>query len=227
MRLMKCATLIINNLGVGINLLRGILVDAEAFTTTAKDGTISVNLNWKCLIAFECLQIVISNPALTELFASSSLSIGAPVLIQILESYIMAAKAIEQSRDPLINSQGSTARPSQRGSYLSTQKINKVINSWTLDGEISAPTFLQVQRIIIESICTFADNFVYVFSAIGIKLGMPSSGRGKNRENEESASLLKCKRMLTLCWKPLLEALQKLIRTTPDESNIQMLLKAF
>ena len=33
--------------------------------------------------------------------------------------------------------------------------------------------------------------------------------------------------MLTLCWKPLLETLQKLIRTTPYESNIHMLLKAF
>ena len=72
----------------------------------------------------------------------------------------------------------------------------------------------------IESICTFADNFVYVFSAIGIKLGTPSENRGKNREQEESPSMIKCKRMLTLCWKPLLEVLQKLIRSTPDESNI-------
>ena len=32
MRLMKCATLIINNIGVGLNLLRPILVDAEGFT---------------------------------------------------------------------------------------------------------------------------------------------------------------------------------------------------
>ena len=88
MRLMKCATLFINNLGVSLNLLRPILADAEAFTSRHRDGTISVNLNWRCLIAFECLQIVISNPALSELFATSSLSIGAPVLIQILECYI-------------------------------------------------------------------------------------------------------------------------------------------
>ena len=33
--------------------------------------------------------------------------------------------------------------------------------------------------------------------------------------------------MLLLCWKPLLEIHQKLIKTTPDESNIQMLLKAY
>lgn len=102
-----------------------------------------------------------------------------------------------------------------------------MINSQNLEGEISPPTFLQIQRIIIESICTFADNFVYVFSAIGIKLGTPAEGRGRHREPEESESLVKCKRMLTLCWKPLLEALQKLIRATPDESNIHMLLKAF
>ena len=88
MRLMKCATLIINNLGVSINLLRTLLSDAEACTSRSKDGIISVNLNWRCLIAFECLQIVISNPGLSELFANSSLSIGAPVLIQILECYI-------------------------------------------------------------------------------------------------------------------------------------------
>ena len=88
MRLMKCATLIINNLGVSLNLLRTILSDAESFTTRHRDGSISINLNWRCLIAFECLQIVISNPGLSELFANSSLNIGAPVLIQILECYI-------------------------------------------------------------------------------------------------------------------------------------------
>ena len=59
----------------------------------------------------------------------------------------------------------------------------------------------------IESICTFADNFVYVFSAIGISLGTPSAGRGRNTDSEESPSMVKCKRMLTLCWKPLLEGL--------------------
>ena len=81
MRLMKCATLIINNLGVSLNLLRSIMGDAESFTNRHKDGTLSVTLTWRSLIAFECLQIVVSNPGLSELFASSSLSIGAPVLI--------------------------------------------------------------------------------------------------------------------------------------------------
>ena len=76
-----------------------------------------------------------------------------------------------------------------------------------MDGEINAPTFVQMQRIMIESICTFADNFVYVFSSIGIKLGTPSENRGKNRETSESPSMIKCKKMLTMCWKPLLEVL--------------------
>lgn len=133
---MKCATLIINNLGVSLNLLRTILADAEAFTSKHKDGTVSVNLTWRSLIAFECLQIVISNPGLSEVFANSSLAIGAPVLIQILQSYIEAARAIEQSKDPMINgtfggnSSTSSSRQSSRGLlYQSTQKISKVINS--------------------------------------------------------------------------------------------------
>lgn len=100
MRLMKCATLIINNLGVSLNLLRSILADAEAFTSRARDGTVGINLNWRSLIALECLQIVISNPGLTELFSTSSLAIGAPVLIQILECYIQASRAIEASNEP-------------------------------------------------------------------------------------------------------------------------------
>lgn len=86
---------------------------------------------------------------------------------------------------------------------------------------------MQIQRIIIESICSFANNFVYVFSAIGIKLGAESESRGRNRDTEESPNIAKCKRMLTLCWKPLLETLQKLLRTTPDESNIHMILRAY
>ena len=55
MRLMKCATLIINNLGCSLNLLRTILTDADSFTSRSRDGTTSFNLNWRCLIAFECL----------------------------------------------------------------------------------------------------------------------------------------------------------------------------
>ena len=80
-RLMKCAILIINNLGVGLNLLRPILADAESFTQRHREGNVTLNLNWRALIGFECLQVAVSNPSLAEVFANSSLAIGAPILI--------------------------------------------------------------------------------------------------------------------------------------------------
>ena len=42
---------------------------------------------------------MISNPNMADLFASSSLSIGAPVLIEILECYLKASRGIEQNYD--------------------------------------------------------------------------------------------------------------------------------
>ena len=42
---------------------------------------------------------MISNPGMADLFASSSLSIGAPVLIQILECYLKASRGIEQNQE--------------------------------------------------------------------------------------------------------------------------------
>ena len=143
MRQMKCAILIINNLGVGLNLLRPILADAENFTSRAKDGSYHISLNWRCLIAFECLQIVVSNPSMTDLFASSSLSIGAPVLIQILECYLKASRGIEQSQEksPADQHPGSGKLSARgQGLYQSTQKIAKVINTQNLEGEIPNPT---------------------------------------------------------------------------------------
>ena len=97
MRLMKCAILIVNNLGCGFNLLRSIIADTDSFVTQNKDGTCSANLTWRALIGFECLQLALSNPSLTHILATSSLSIGAPALIQILESYLLASKAIERA----------------------------------------------------------------------------------------------------------------------------------
>jgi len=32
-----------------------------------------------------------------------------------------------------------------------------------IDNELSAPSLQQIERIIIESVCTFSDNFVHVF----------------------------------------------------------------
>ena len=129
---------------------------------------------------------------MAELFASSSLSIGAPVLIQMLESYLKASRAIEKNQEKLSHEFNSQARTPARGlgHYETMQKIPKVINSQNLEGELPVPQCHQIERIIIESICTFADNFVYVFSAIGIKLGtatpMPRSSRsdGSNESGE-------------------------------------------
>lgn len=97
MRLMKCAILIVNNLGCGFNLLRSLIADSDSFVTQAKDGTYSANLSWRALIGFECLQLALANPVLTQILATSSLSIGAPALIQILESFLLASKAIERA----------------------------------------------------------------------------------------------------------------------------------
>ena len=162
-RQMKCAILIINNLGIGLNLLRPLLADAESLLSKNKDNSVSLNLNWRCLIGFECLQIVISNPSLSELFANSSLSIGAPVLIQILECHLKASKAISnelnQSHSSSSSSSASTSGAMNRSNLLSlskgkstdsmtsspgifnsTQKIQKVINSQNLETDVPAPS---------------------------------------------------------------------------------------
>jgi len=39
MRLMKCGVLVINNLGIGINLLNHILVEADGIVARQKDGS--------------------------------------------------------------------------------------------------------------------------------------------------------------------------------------------
>jgi hypothetical protein len=62
MRLMKCSVLIINNLGIGINLLQHILTEADSLIGKAKDGSIILTLNWRSLIGFESLAILLNNP---------------------------------------------------------------------------------------------------------------------------------------------------------------------
>jgi dihydrodipicolinate reductase len=39
MRLMKCAVLIINNLGIGVNLLQHIISEADSIIGKTKDGS--------------------------------------------------------------------------------------------------------------------------------------------------------------------------------------------
>ncbi len=73
MRLMKLSILIINNLGIGINLLNFVLQETDGFLTKNKDGSVNVNLTWKSLIGFECVAIVMNNPNLIKSFAQSAL----------------------------------------------------------------------------------------------------------------------------------------------------------
>jgi hypothetical protein len=94
-REMKLSILIINNLCCGFSLMRQILTDAESLTAKQKDSSFKFDLNWRGMIACECLQLVVSNPQLAQLFSTSSLSIGAPIIIQILECYIKISKAID------------------------------------------------------------------------------------------------------------------------------------
>lgn len=96
-RELKLAILIITSLGSGFSLLRQLLADAESLTVKQKDGSFKFDFNWRGLVSFECLQVAVSNPQLAQLFSSSSLSIGAPIIIQILECYSKVSKAIESA----------------------------------------------------------------------------------------------------------------------------------
>ena len=61
-RLMKLSILIINNLGIGLNLLSFILQETDSIFARAKDGSTQLNLSWKSLLAFEGLALVLGNP---------------------------------------------------------------------------------------------------------------------------------------------------------------------
>ena len=129
-REMKLAILIIDNLGCGFGLLRQLLVDAESLTVKQKDGSIKFEFNWRGLIAYECLQVAISNPHLSHLLSTSSLSIGAPIIIQIFESYLKVSKAIEQA---------SSDSALKQAPIYSISRQPKIIFSANVENEISAP----------------------------------------------------------------------------------------
>lgn len=61
---MKLSVLIINNMGVGINLLTYILQETDSIFLRNKDGSAQLSLSWKSLIGFESLAIILSNPHL-------------------------------------------------------------------------------------------------------------------------------------------------------------------
>lgn len=73
MRIMKLSIMVINNLAIGINLLSYIIQETDGFLVRTKDGSIAANLNWKSLIGFECIAIVMNNPNLIKIFSQSSL----------------------------------------------------------------------------------------------------------------------------------------------------------
>jgi len=97
MRLMKCSILVMNNLGIGINLLNYILLETDGIVAKGKEGSISMNLTWRCLIGFECLTIALSNPNLVRVFSQCALQVGKTVLVQVFESLINATDHLDLS----------------------------------------------------------------------------------------------------------------------------------
>lgn len=72
LRLMKSTILIINNLGIGVNLFSHILCETD-FHATGKNKGQEISLSWKNLIAYECVAIALNNPALIKMFSQSAL----------------------------------------------------------------------------------------------------------------------------------------------------------
>lgn len=72
---MKCSILVINFLGIGVNLFTHILSETDNFLISNKfgksnnDTQANMNLNWKSLIGFECVAIALNNPSLIKVFA--------------------------------------------------------------------------------------------------------------------------------------------------------------
>lgn len=72
---MKCSILVINFLGIGVNLFTHILSETDNFLISNKSGKsnndtqANMNLNWKSLIGFECVAIALNNPSLIKVFA--------------------------------------------------------------------------------------------------------------------------------------------------------------
>jgi hypothetical protein len=91
-RLMKLTILIINNLGIGINLLAYILQETDNIFVRTKDGTQTLTLTWRNLIAFEGIALILNNPHLIQVFSQSALTVGKTVLVQIFESLMTATQ---------------------------------------------------------------------------------------------------------------------------------------
>ena len=122
-RLMKLTILIINNLGIGINLLTFILQDTDGIFVRGKDGFQQLNLSWRNLIAFEGIALMFNNPQLIQIFSVSALQVGKTVLVQIFESLLQAS----QSELLDLNAEGSLKH--MNSPYYSQQKMPKFVDA--------------------------------------------------------------------------------------------------
>ena len=120
---MKLTILIINNLGIGINLLTFILQDTDGIFVRGKDGFQQLNLSWRNLIAFEGIALMFNNPQLIQIFSVSALQVGKTVLVQIFESLLQAS----QSELLDLNAEGSLKH--MNSPYYSQQKMPKFVDA--------------------------------------------------------------------------------------------------
>ena len=101
------------------------------------------------------------------MFAHSALQVGKTVLVQILES--LAAATSGEALD--LSGEGSQ-RHILTNPHYSQQRMPKFIEAQqVLDTEIPAPSAAQVHKLIIESVCSFVDNFILIFDQHGFKIG--------------------------------------------------------
>jgi hypothetical protein len=201
---MRLAILIVSNLGSGFSLLRQLLSDADSLTVKQKDGSLKFEFNWRGLVAYECLQVAISSPYLSHLFSTASISIGAPIIIQILESYVKVTKAIESSPES--------------AKVIYSGPRTKVILS-NIESEIPIPTLSQIERIVIESLATFAENLQNGF--------MNTKSKPSRKADETIDDELRCKQTLTLSWQMILTISERLIQLGTDDQNLNLLLKTY
>lgn len=163
---MKLTILIINNLGIGINLLNYILQETDNIFVRNKDGTQNLNLTWRNLIAFEGLALILNNPHLIQVFSQSALTVGKTVLVQIFESLMSATQG------DLLDLNGEGSQKHMNSPYYSQQKTPKFVEAQqVLDVEIPAPSSAQIHKLIIECICCFVENVIIIFDFNGFKIG--------------------------------------------------------
>ena len=137
--------------------------------------------------------------------------------------------------------------------YYSQQKTPKFVEAQqVLDVEIPPPSSAQIHKLIIECICCFVENVIIIFDYNGFKIGANKQSQLRNQDtismnrpvsqiseggltskmsNVNSSikndGYSQCKDLLHISWKCLLIVLQNLMKTTNDESNIQLLLNAY